>query len=377
MNKKLRNWAKYRKYGNLTKSLIRKAKRSHFTASVTDNKDTKLLWQQMKSVQNSTHKSSKLLPDQLNIDGSVITDSHEISCKLNEFFTNISLQLNSTQKTAQMGDQSKLINYGNNKVPTDTFFKIPLITTSQVAEFIRKLDPGKSTGLDGVGPRILKMACDIISPSIAALINKSITSKQAKVYPIFKNGSKDDPSNYRPISLLPTISKFFEKHVNSHLMGYLNKHKLIHECQSRFRQKHSCNTALNKLIDKWMASIDKGDIIGTSFIDFRKAFDMVDHSLLMKILAHYWLSITSLNWFWSYLSTWFQSIKSDDGLSDFLELLFGVPQGSILGPTLFLLFINVWQTCTLMTILSMHWEKINQRLNTNCSLTQMNQRFGV
>ena len=297
MNKKLRNWAKYRKYGNLTKSLIRKAKRSHFTASVTDNKDTKLLWQQMKSVQNSTHKSSKLLPDQLNIDGSVITDSHEISCKLNEFFTNISLQLNSTQKTAQMGDQSKLINYGNNKVPTDTFFKIPLITTSQVAEFIRKLDPGKSTGLDGVGPRILKMACDIISPSIAALINKSITSKQAKVYPIFKNGSKDDPSNYRPISLLPTISKFFEKHVNSHLMGYLNKHKLIHECQSRFRQKHSCNTALNKLIDKWMASIDKGDIIGTSFIDFRKAFDMVDHSLLMKILAHYWLSITSLNWF--------------------------------------------------------------------------------
>ena len=75
-----------------------------------------------------------------------------------------------------MDDQSKLINYVNNKVPSDTFFKIPLITTSQVAEFIRKLDPGKSTGLDGVCPRILKLACDIISPSIAALINKSITS---------------------------------------------------------------------------------------------------------------------------------------------------------------------------------------------------------
>ena len=128
---------------------------------VTDNKDTKLLWQQIKSVQNSTHKFSKLLPDQLNIDGSVITDSHEIACKLNEFFTNISLRLNSTQNTAQMDDQSKLINYVNNKVPSGTFFKIPLITTSQVAEFIRKLDPGKSTGLDGVGPRILKMACDI------------------------------------------------------------------------------------------------------------------------------------------------------------------------------------------------------------------------
>ena len=94
--------------------------------------------------------------------------------------------------------------------------------------YIRNLDPGKSTGLDGIGPRILKMSCDTISPSITALINKSITSgrfpnqlKQAKVYPIFKDGTKDDPSNYRPISILRTISKFFEKHVNSHLMGFL------------------------------------------------------------------------------------------------------------------------------------------------------------
>ena len=95
------------------------------------------------------------------------------------------------------------------------------------------------------------MFFDIISPSIAALINKSIISghipnqlKKAKVFLIFKNGAKDDPSNYRPISILPTILNVFEKHVNSHLMRFLNKYKLIHECQSGFRQKHSCNTAL-------------------------------------------------------------------------------------------------------------------------------------
>ena len=158
--------------------------------------------------------------------------------------------------------------------------------------FIRKLDPGKSTSLDGIGPTIIKLSCDVIAPSIADLINKIITSgrfpnqlKQAKVYPIFKNGAKDDPSNYRPISILPTISKFFEKHVNIHLMRFPNKHKLIHECQSGFRQKHSCNTALIKLIDQWMESIDKGDIIGSLFIDFRKAFDMVDHPLLLKKLT--------------------------------------------------------------------------------------------
>ena len=106
------------------------------------------------------------------------------------------------------------------------------------------------------------MACNIISPSIAALINKSLTSshfpnqlKLAKVFPIFENGSKSDPSNYRPISILPTISKIFEKHVNKHLLGYLNKYKLIHECQSGFRHKHSCQTALVKLIDQWMYCI--------------------------------------------------------------------------------------------------------------------------
>ena len=120
-------------------------------------------------------------------------------------------------------------------------------------------------------------------------------------------------------------SLFFENHVNSPIMRYLNKRKLIHDCQSGFRQKHSCNTALVKLIDKWMASIDNGDIIGTLFIDFRKAFDMVDHSLLMKKLAHYKLSITSINWFRSCLSTRIQSIKSDDRISEFLELLLGVP----------------------------------------------------
>ena len=213
--------------------------------------------------------------------------------------------------------------------------------------FIRKLDPGKSTGLDGIGPRVIKMACDIIAPSITDLINKSIITgrfpnqlKQAKVYPIFKNGVKDDPSNYRPISILPTISKIFEKHINNHLMRFLNKYKLIHECQSGFRQKHSCNTALIKLIDQWMESIDKGNRVGSLFLDFRKAFDMVDHTLLLKKLSHYKLSHASLSWFQSYLSTRVQCIKSDDGMSEFSEMLSGVPQGSILGPTLFLLFIN-------------------------------------
>ena len=96
------------------------------------------------------------------------------------------------------------------------------------------LDPSKATGLDGLGPKIIKLAATNLAPFIAALINKSISSgtfpsqlKCAKVFPVFKGGAKFDPSNYQPISILPTVSKLFEKHVNKHLMNYLNKYKLI------------------------------------------------------------------------------------------------------------------------------------------------------
>ena len=160
-------------------------------------------------------------------------------------------------------------------IPLDTFFHIPKITVNQVSEFINGLNPAKATCLDGIGPRILKLASTVLSPSITALINKSIETakfpdqlKMAKLYPIHKGGSKSDPANYRPISILPTISKIFEKHINKHLVAFLNKYKVIHANQSGFRQKHSCQTALVKLIDQWMACIDRGDIVGSVFLDF-------------------------------------------------------------------------------------------------------------
>ena len=107
---------------------------------------------------------------------------------------------------------------------------LPFITTEQVKLYINNLELSKATGLDGLGPRIIKLAVDSLSPSIAMLVNKSIATgefpsrlKIPKVLPIFKGGDKSDPSNYRPISILPTVSKIFEKHINKHLMAYLNK----------------------------------------------------------------------------------------------------------------------------------------------------------
>ena len=191
------------------------------------------------------------------------------------------------------------------------------------------------------------MAANVLAPSITALINKSIETatfpshlKVAKIFPIYKSGTKADPTNYRPISILPTFSKIFEKHINKHLIGFLNKYNLIHENQSGFRPKHSCQTALIKLIDQWMACIDKGDIIGTLFLDFRKAFDLVDHSILLSKLSTYKFSDATHKLLASYLHNRQQVMDSGKGMSQPASIKSGVPQGSILGPTLFLMFIN-------------------------------------
>ena len=281
-------WADYKVFRNKTKDFIRKAKRNHFSDTVTKSKDTKTIWQHFRKVNDKNTSSDSSLPEEIIFDNRRYTKSEDIAAKLNEYFSSISEIFKDTDSEQLDTDLNKLKPFFDSKVPNNTYFKIPVITSEQVCRIISTLDSSNSISLDGIGPRIIKLIDHILSPSIAALINKSIFTgrfpdqfKLAKVFPTHKTGSKSDPANYRPISILPTISKIFERHVNKHLMAYLNKYGLIHETQSGFRQKHSCQTALVKLVDQWMSCIDKGDIIGSLFLDFRKAFVFVNHNILI------------------------------------------------------------------------------------------------
>ena len=229
---------------------------------------------------------------------------------LNEYFTSVPTILNNENSSNDYDvNITNLNQFINDKIPSDVYFNIPLVTPEQVQSYIQALDPTKATGLDGLGLK-KKLAINSQSPIIEILINKSIRTgkfhnemKCAKVFPIFKGGNKSDPSNYRPISILSNISKIFERHVNKHLVNYLTKYKLIHEHQSGFqKKKNSCQTALVKLIDQWMSCIDKGDFVGTLFLDLRKAFDVVDHTILIEKLTAYKFCNSSLQWFKSYLN---------------------------------------------------------------------------
>ena len=340
--KRRKLWSAYKKYRNRAKQLIRVAKRNYFTDSVMNSKDTRSIWQHFRKVNNKNNCSNSNLPDEITINDERYTSSEDIASKLNHYFANIPQIFGNNEGEELDANFDYLENFINSKVPNDVQFKIPNITQEQVSTIINALDSSKAMGLDGLGPRILKSISCALSPSLADLINKSLATgcfpdrlKLAKVFPIYKSGSKSDPNNYRQISILPTISKIFERHINKHLMAYLNKYSLIHESQFGFRPKHSCQTALVKLIDKWMACIDSGAIIGTMFIDFRKAFDLVDHELLIKQLSAYKVCSSSPRWFISYLESRQQTVQSDRGMSSFANIKSGVPQGSILGPSVF------------------------------------------
>ena len=153
------------------------------------------------------------------------------------------------------------------------------IKSDELKSILKSLDPSKSTGIDGISPKMLKLASDVLLPSLLQMINISLHSgifpnvlKEARVFPIHKDGPSADPSNYRLISILPIVSKVIEKHVTKQLFAYLNKYKLLHEAQSGFRKDHSCQTPLIKLINDWLSHIDRGNIVGAILFDLKKRF---------------------------------------------------------------------------------------------------------
>ena len=164
--------------------------------------------------------------------------------------------------------------------------------------------------------------------------------KTALVAPLHKDGPRDDVNNYRPIAVLPVLSKILERHVTKSLTNYLNENNLIFKYQSAFRENHSTETALIKLTDELLFNMDNDKVTGMISIDLKKAFDLVSHEILLQKLQIYGLSDSAVKWFHFYLSDRQQCVKVNGCTSSLLPINQGIPQGTIVGPMLFLIFIS-------------------------------------
>ena len=230
---------------------------------------------------------------------------------------------------------------------TNSILSLKLVTTDKVLKLLTELNSQKATGLDGLPAKFLKDGASTIAKPLTHIINMSITSGQfpkelkcAKIVPIYKKKLKTDPGNYRPVSILSIISKIFEKVVCDQLSEYLECNNLMYDLQSGFRQNLSTDSCLIHLSDYILNNQDKGEYTGMVVIDLQKAFDTVNHKILLSKLQALGLDQVAIKWFASYLEDRQQIVQIGDTHSDSCSIKCGVPQGSILGPLLFLIYVN-------------------------------------
>ncbi len=225
--------------------------------------------------------------------------------------------------------------------------QFPVVTAQFVEKQLLGMPENKAVGLDRLPGRLLRAAAPVIAHTLVYIFNISLQSgkfinewKYAKVIPLFKSGPAIERNNYRPISILPMLSKVLKRFVHTSFTVFLEEFKLFTLAQSGFRQLHSTLTALLQITDHWLENIDKGLVTGVAFIHLHKALDTVYLDILLAKLPSFGVEGVKHQWFRSYLTGRIQSVTVDGHLSDPLPVSIGVPQGSILGSLLFILFLN-------------------------------------
>ena len=335
----LHNIKIYKEYRNKLNSLLRKAERLHYDQLFVKNKNNlKKSWAIIKQVINK--RKNQIVFSKFKINNNIVTDEKIIANNFNKYFVNLGPSLAKNIPLYQTNPTS----YIKQSSP-DSMFITP-VTNEELVNIVMALK-SSSPGWDGLTADIIKSNINLFIQPLIHICNLSFSNgvfpaelKVAKVMPMYKTGDKMTLNNYRPISTLPIFSKILERLMYNRLLSYINKNNILYSHQFGFRTNHGTDLALISLVDYISNALNQGELVCGVFLDFSKAFDTINHKILLNKLYKYGIRGIVLNWFDDYLSQREQYVTINEINSDKCKITCGVPQGSVLGPLLFLLYVN-------------------------------------
>ena len=321
------DWNVFRRLRNQITMKIRKAKAAFITKSVVESTgNSGKVWKSLKRLMpvKSTDEIKCIEKD-----SKELRNKKDIANAFNSFFVEIGPSLQEKSSFVDKQFEEYIRKY-------DCTCTFEDITEEQIVEVLKNLPPKKTSGSDNIPSLLLKPVANIISKPLAYIFNLTIQTgkiptqlKCSRVIPVHKNGQRSEMGNYRPISILSVIAKILEKLIFNQLYSYLSSNSIIDVKQSGFRPQHSTATALLNVTEDWLDSLDKGDIVGMVTIDLKKAFDTVDHAILLDKLKLIGLDKRACEWFLNYLTDRRQYTVVNGVKSDELNVICGIPQGAI------------------------------------------------